>query len=243
MGAAGEPAQVADGSITYPGAWPSADLAYGVGATGVKEVIRLSDAGAPASYQFQMGLPPRASVDPRPDGSYSLSWPGGPKLVLAAPTVTEAADPGRVAPPDPAAKPSLVAEQHGRDLLLRLSLDSGWLAAPDRRFPVELDPTVTLQPDTEDASFTPVAGSAATTADHVYMGATSSSIYRAALRFDLSSVAATHITNATLNLYFDNICLNGQAGYCGGVNHVLEAHRITTAWTTAGRSPAWCRPG
>ena len=233
MGAAGKAAQVAGASITYPTAWPSADLAYSVTTSGVKEVIRLAGAGAPASYQFRLGLPAGASVQRRPDGSYALSWPGGPGVVLAAPTVTEAADPGRLAPPGPAAKPSLAAEQHGRELLLRLSLDPGWLAAPTRRFPVELDPTMTIQPDAEDASFTPVAGSAAITDDRVYMGATSSNIYRAALRFDLSSVPAGHITDAKLNLYWDGFCLAGQAGYCGGVNHVLEAHRITAAWTTA----------
>ena len=233
VGAAGGPVQVADASITYPAAWPSADLVYGVTGGGVKEVIRLADASAPASYQFRLRLPAGASVQRRPDGAYALAWRGGPGLVLAAPTVTEAADPGRVAPPDPAAKPSLVAEQDGRDVLLRLSLDPGWLAAPTRRFPVELDPTITLQPDTEDASFRPVTGSAAVTDQRVFMGATSSNIYRAALRFDLSSVAATHITDATLNLYFEDLCLAGQSGYCGGVDHVLEAHRITTAWTTA----------
>ncbi len=233
VGAAGGPAQVADASITYPVAWPSADLVYSVTGSGVKEIIRLADASAPASYQFRLRLPAGASAQRRPDGSYALSWRGKQVLVLAAPTVTEAADPGRVAPADPAAKPSLVAEQQGSELLLRLSLDPEWLATPTRRFPVELDPTITIQPDVEDASFTPVSGSAAVTDQRVFMGATSSSIYRAALRFDLSSVTATHITNANLNLYFEDLCLIGQAGYCGGVNHVLNAHRITSAWTTA----------
>ncbi|HEY9377841.1 MAG TPA: hypothetical protein VIQ02_12190, partial [Jiangellaceae bacterium] len=62
-------------------------------------------------------------------------------------------DAGALSPPDRAAKPTLTAERDGRDLLLRVSVDAEWLRAEERRFPVALDPTITIQSDVEDASF------------------------------------------------------------------------------------------
>jgi RHS repeat-associated protein len=237
-GAAGQAAQATGNQIRYAGAWPSADLTYNVTPDGVKETIRLRDAHAPVSYQFHLSLPAGASATRRPDGSYTLAWPGGPRLLLAAPTVTQAAEPGRLAPPDPAAKPSLTLAQQGRDLVARVGLDRGWLAAPDRRFPVELDPTITMvvQPDVEDANFPTLANYLPFVDQRLFMGGDANYIWRAALRFDLSAVPATTITDARLGLYWDGWCMTAQTSFCGGVDHVLEAHRATTAWSTASTS-------
>ena len=238
VGAAGQAARATGNQITYTGAWPSADLAYNVTPSGVKETIRLADAHAPVSYQFRLSLPAGASATRRPDGAYTLAWPGGPVLLLEAPMVTQAADPGRLAPPDPAAKPTLAVAQDGGDLVARVGLDRGWLAAPGRRFPVELDPTITMvvQPDVEDASFPTAANYLPFVDQYLYMGGGTTYIWRAALRFDLSAVPATAITDAKLGLYWDGGCIAAQPGYCGGVDHVLEAHRATAAWSTASTS-------
>jgi RHS repeat-associated protein len=231
--------RVTGSSVDYAGAYRSADLHYAVISTGVKEIIRLADASAPTSYEFRLTGPstgPPATVERRPDGSVAVFVPplAGPVFVLEAPTVTEAAGPGELSPPDREAKPSLTVEQDGRDLVLRLSVDQQWLHAPERRFPVEVDPTLTIQPDVEDATFISHSGYLPNALERLYIGGSADASWRAALRFDLSGVpAGVTVSSANLGLYYDGVCVAGQPGPCGGVSHPINAHRITAAWSTS----------
>jgi RHS repeat-associated protein len=231
--------RVAGSAVEYAGAYPGADLHYAVISTGVKELIRLADASAPTSYEFRLTGPPigpPASLEARPDGSYAVFVPplDGPAFVLEAPTVTEAAGAGELSPPDPGAEPRLTVEPDGRDFVLRVSVDPEWLRAPGRQFPVEIDPTLTIQPDVEDATFISAPGYLPFVGDRLYIGGSADVSWRAALRFDLSGIpAGATISSANLGLYFDGPCVQGQPGPCGGVSHLINAHRITVPWSTS----------
>jgi RHS repeat-associated protein len=232
--------RVAGSSVDYPGAYISADLHYGVISAGVKEVIRLADASAPASYEFRLTGPstgPPATAEHRPDGSYRVFVPplAEPAFVLEAPTVTEAASPGDLSPPDPEAKPTLTVARDGRDFVVRVSVDTSWLRAAGRRFPVEIDPTLTIQPDVEDASFVTAPGYAANVGDHLYIGGGTDYIWRAALQFDLSGVpAGVTVSDARLGLFYDGPCIYVPGvPFCGGTSHLINAHRITAPWSTS----------
>ncbi len=189
-GSAGGSAAVNGPVVSYPSAFRNAELSYAVVSTGVKELIRLSGPGAAADYTFRLSGPATGAVPTvrrRPDGSHAVFVPSRPDpvFVLDAPTVAEGADRQQVAPPDPAAKPRLDVRQDGRDLVLQLGIDAGWLAAPGRRFPVEIDPTFTVQPDVEDAFFG-MPNYGAMTAEGIFIGTTDRA-WRGAIQFDLAA--------------------------------------------------------
>jgi hypothetical protein len=129
----------------------------------------------------------------------------------------------------------------GRDLLLRLSIDAGWLHAAARHFPVEVDPTFTVQPDVEDASFA-TPNYLAWAGDRTYIG-TADTAWRGAIQFDLAGLpAGAPITDAKLGLYYDGWCMAaGPPGspFCGGVSHPIDAHRMTAPWSTASSTNLW----
>ena len=236
---AGTPARVTGGQIVYPGAYDGADLRYSLDALGVQKVIDLAGPDSPSEYAFRLsalGEGPAPTVQRRPDGSYAVNVAplAGPAFVLAAPTVREAAGDREVAPAAHDAKPRLSVRQQGRDLLVTLGLDREWLRAPGRRFPVQLDPTITIQPDVEDASFVNKAGFLPFVSDRLFIGTTDAG-WRAALRFDLAAVPpAVQVTNAQLGLYFDGVCIAvSGVPFCGGTSHQMDAHRLTSAWTTS----------
>jgi len=139
-GAAASRARVDGATVSYPEAFAGTDLTYTVGTVGVKEVLDLAGPDSPASYTFRLSAAdngPAPSVRRRADGSYWVMVAGQPRpaFVLPAPTVRESAGAGQVAEPAREARPSLRVDQRGRELVLTLSLDQGWLRAPGRRFP------------------------------------------------------------------------------------------------------------
>ncbi len=237
-------AAVRDGAqVSYPGVFPGADLRYAVTATGVKETIQIAGPDSPASYTFRLspadggaGLTARRA----PDGSYLVGAPPlpGGALVLAAPVVQEAAGARGSAAPAADAKPALAVSRDGRDLVMRLSVDQGWLRAPGRRFPVRLDPTLTIQPDSQDATFAASCGGCTPySLDRLYVGSDTSAVWRGALQFDLSSIpAGVTVSSAQMGLYYDDYCL-AVNGTCTSVpSHDLELHRMLAPWSSSSTS-------
>jgi YD repeat-containing protein len=224
----GGPARVHGGQITYPGAYPETDLRYQMGATGVRKVLDLSGPDAPASYTFRLSTSESKAVlsaRARPDGSYALSVGNG--LVLDAPVVWEGDDPA----PVPAARPSLKVARQGDDLLVTVSLDEAWLHAAGRRFPVHLDPTITVQPDLRRAVFTTSGGGPVSITD-LMVGSDTTRTYRSTLQFDLSAVpAGAQVSSANLGIYFGGCLFNGSPSKPCSNDHVLDVHRLTAAWT------------
>ncbi|HZB51759.1 MAG TPA: DNRLRE domain-containing protein, partial [Mycobacteriales bacterium] len=236
-GAAGDPGRADGPVVRYPAAFGRAELSYAVLATGLKSLLTLTGPDDPTSYTFRLAGPatgPPPTVRRRPDGSHEVFLPGrpAPLFVLDAPAAAEAGDGPQVRPPDPAAKARLEVRPDGRDLVLTLGLDPAWLRAPGRRFPVELDPTFTVQPDVEDAFFgMPNYGAYAW--PDLYVG-TDGTAWRTAVRFDLAGLPAGAVTDAKLGLYNTScIWLGEGTPYCGARAHTLDAHRMTAAWTTA----------
>lgn len=236
---AGGPARVDGGQIVYPDAYPGADLRYLLNALGVEKVIDLAGPDSPTVYSFRLSLVddgPAATVQRRADGSYAVNVAPlhGPAFVLAAPTVRESAGEHEVAAPALDAKPALRVDQQGRDILVTLALDEGWLRAPGRAFPVHLDPTMTIQPDVEDASFVTLANYLPFVSDRLFIGSDTNN-WRAALQFDLGAVPpGVQVSSAQLGLYFDGWCIAASGvPFCGGVSHPMDVHRLTSAWSTS----------
>ena len=234
-GAAASRARVDGSTVSYPGAFAGTDLTYTVGPVGVKEVLTLAGPDSPASYTFRLSAAdngPAPSVRRRADGSYLVMVPGQPRpaVLLPAPTVHEPAGAGQAAEPAREAKPSLRVEQRGRELVLTLSLDRGWLRAPGRRFPVQLDPTMLIDWDFDDGSYKASGTEPALTGPRLRIGGDTSAVWRAALWIELYSVPDdAKVTDAKLELYYDRTCVAASIA-CGSVQHVLDVHRMTTYW-------------
>ncbi|MFF9243971.1 DNRLRE domain-containing protein [Streptomyces sp. NPDC014776] len=226
-----------DGStVTYRDAFAKGvDLTYTVGNGTVKEGIVLRDRprGAP-SFDFTLtthGLKATAEKN----GGISLhgenAGPDRPDLVIPAPYMTDAR-PDAESPYGTAGTDAVRQVLTGKDGSYAVSLrpDAAWLAAPERRYPVVVDPTIAIAP-TPSQSEDVMISSDDPAANHdgswrLSVGNTSTGTTRALLRFGLSGIpAGTRLDSAELKLYYD------QTHTTGADEVQLEAHRATGAWS------------
>ncbi|MDQ3981839.1 MAG: DNRLRE domain-containing protein, partial [Actinomycetota bacterium] len=222
--------------VAYDDVFEGVDLRYDVTPTGVKETLVLASADARTDYRFRLSPPDGADVDAveQPDGSWALTMDpfAEPLLFLGAPFAVDSS--GELSDTPTA---SMDVRKTAGDLVLDLRIDREWLGDPEREFPVFLDPTMTIQPDSEDASFS--AGCTACTPvtyDRLYMGTSDTSAWRAALQFNLSGVPADAVvTDANLGLYYDRWCISASTS-CWNVTQQIDAHKMTKAWTTSSQT-------
>lgn len=127
---------VVDGNtITYPAIAEASDLVYQVHTWGVKEEVVLHSAAARPTFTLLLdapGITPREQLDK----SWLLQDRQG-RTVWRIPPPVGADAQGRVAPLTLSVAP--VSTSRWR---ITLSVDPAWLAAPDRAFPVRLDPSL-----------------------------------------------------------------------------------------------------
>lgn len=230
-------------TVTYPEIAPGVDLRYDVGPEAVKETLVIATPEARRRFRFRLAGPSSGELwaTRRPDGGADV-WAAdrrGAVFSLAAPYAADSASggqPGAGSAPNAA----MTVTKDGAELVVDLAVDEAWAAAPERQYPVYLDPTLVIQPSAEDASFRGDCSTCtATTAENLYIGTNSNQTWRAALKFDLSSVPANaNVTDAKLSLYHHTACVPNSPAYCGGVSHTLNAHRVSTAWTATSTSSA-----
>ncbi|GAA3710162.1 hypothetical protein GCM10022224_089580 [Nonomuraea antimicrobica] len=239
LGLPGEARQVTpkvkDATVTYPNALgEGVDLVYEVDATGVKESIVLARAPqGPASYTFTVTVSDGLRARANPDGSIAFVPPSGKAAVFTIPKpfMMDAAD-------DPASpygkrySPAVTqtASQQGDQVTITVNADASWLAAPERAWPVIIDPTVVVMPDystSKDAMI--ISGSPRTNYDDLRLGAGVSGrdTYRSLIKFpEVASLvpATAQLDVAELGLYYDQAL----AGTAASVP--LEARAVTQAW-------------
>lgn len=237
-GATSKPVQVTKSHAVYQGVLPGTDLRYDVGADGVKETLTLANAGAPASYQFVLNTPSNARAVPstREPGSWEFRLPGEvrPVFILTRPFVQEAPTGKSVTAPVQSPISMAVRQLGPGKFAMDLSLDTAWLQAPGRHFPVVVDPTFEIQPDTFDRSFFACSGCGGFGGQYLFAGSDTNGVYRSALKFDLSGIpVGATVTGGTLgvtNGYF--IATPNPAA-----SHQIDAHRVTTPWDTSSSMP------
>ncbi|MFJ9575462.1 DNRLRE domain-containing protein [Streptomyces sp. NPDC101191] len=219
-------------TVTYRNAVPGADLTYQVGPGRVKENIVLGSRPAgPVTFTFTLdagGLTPKAAAD----GSIGFYGEGAaPVLVIPAAFMTDAGkDPGSPYGTGYSAAVGQKLSRAGKGWQLTVTPDAKWLAAPERRYPVTIDPTISIAPTPTTAQDVMISSDGPTTNYddnwRLSVGNTSTGTSRALLRFPLAGVpAGTKVDSADLRLYFD------QTHTAGDTEVQLEAHRATQAWT------------
>ncbi|WP_317453992.1 LamG-like jellyroll fold domain-containing protein [Streptomyces sp. TRM68416] len=141
-GASAVAGQVDGSKVTYPGVRPSSDLEFLAGSDSVKEILVLTDASAPTEWRFPLNLEGlTARLDDHggveftdADGATRAWTPAGwMQDSNFAPDSNEGVISSGVTY-------SLV-EEDGRQVLV-VKLDKEWLTAPERVYPVRVDPAV-----------------------------------------------------------------------------------------------------
>ncbi|MFF3603801.1 DNRLRE domain-containing protein [Streptomyces sp. NPDC002463] len=230
---AGKLAPTAQGStVTYKDAVAGADLSYEVGPGRVKENIVLDERPAgPVSFTFTLdagGLTPKAAED----GSVAFYGEAAqPVLVIPAAFMTDAKK--DASSPYGAAYSTAVEQKltrAGKGWKLTVTPDAKWLAAPERTYPVTVDPTISIAPTPTTAQDVMISSDGPTTNYddnwRLSVGNTSTGASRALVRFPLGGIpAGTTVDSADLRLYYD------QTHTTGDTEVQLEAHRATQSWT------------
>ena len=125
-------------SAAYEGTKASPDFDFATLANGLKENIELSDASQPATYSFELsasnGLTPSLAAD----GSVEFRGEDNQLVAtLPAPVMFDSAT------PEPEASHAIHYEL----------ADQGWISAPERVFPIRLDPTITVPSPSLDCRY------------------------------------------------------------------------------------------
>ncbi|MCM1966355.1 DNRLRE domain-containing protein [Streptomyces sp. G1] len=219
-------------TVTYKDAVAGADLSYQVGPGRVKENIVLGrKPTGPVSFTFTLdagGLTPKEGKD----GSVAFYGEAAhPVLVIPPAFMTDAGKDAR-SPYGVTYSKDVTQKltKTGTGWKLTVTPDAKWLAAPERQYPVTVDPTISIAPTPTTAQDVMISsdGPATNYNDNwrLSVGNTSTGVSRALLRFPLTGVpAGTKLDSADLKLYYD------QTHTTGDSEVQLEAHRATQAWT------------
>jgi len=188
---------------------------------GLKENVVLASADSQAEFRYRLaaseGLTAR---EDRSGGVARVDAEGRARIRLAAPYMTDAAGVD-----SHAVTMQVVSDSDGQALVVRA--DRGWLSAPEREFPVAVDPTWVAGPDADCGI---VGGSSANQSfcsqgiDKV--GYDGTKAYRALMRYDIEGVVPrdSYITRANLVTHVES--------KTGATPVNVSAHRVTTAWTS-----------
>lgn len=234
-------AQTRARGLIYPGVFPGVSLRYDLQPDGVKETLLLANARAPLSYRFVLTPPDgsRMHAAQQDDGSWAfyMAPHARPVFVIDAPFASEDDE-----PVSRRQHASLDVSRNGAAFNLDLSIDGAWLRDPLRQFPIRVDPTITIQPDFQDASFDfACLTCAGTSNDRLSIGTTGvgpgAKKWRGALQFSLSDLPpGASVASAKLKLYFDSTCITILGPTCGGVSHQIDALKMTGSWSKTSKT-------
>ncbi|MFE0422838.1 DNRLRE domain-containing protein [Streptomyces sp. NPDC058953] len=223
-------------TVTYKGLAAGADVSYQVGAGRVKENITLAKPPArPVSYVFTLDA---GTLQPkeRRDGSIALFGedPATPVLVIPPAFMTDSRK-DRTSPYGKSFSPKVTQKltRHGKGWRIALTPDAAWLAAPERAYPVVIDPTITIAPSASVSQDVMVSSDQPTTnfsaTWEMAAGKTSATgIARSLIKFPLGEIpVGSKIDAARLGLYYD------QTHTTATTNVDVEIRRATGAWDEA----------
>ncbi|MEV6110084.1 DNRLRE domain-containing protein [Streptomyces sp. NPDC051940] len=236
-GASASAPEVSGNRVSYPGAYPGADVTYETGPTGLKESIVLRKA-PPAGQSYSATLKVKGYT-PRQLDSGAIEFYRGeaaePAFTIPAPYMSDAKDD----PDSPYGKVSSADVRQTMDwdarkgvLRLKITPDAAWLADPKRRYPVTVDPTIVVAPTPSQAANVMILADGPTTnyatSWRLSVGTTTTGAARTLIRFPMPSVpAGTTIASANLKLYYD------QTFTTGSKTVAMQALAANTSWNPA----------
>ncbi|MFG1605155.1 DNRLRE domain-containing protein [Actinoplanes sp. NPDC049265] len=232
---------VTGSKVSFPDVFGTADVAYDVTSSALKEKIVLDRApSGPATYTFRLSLDGVTAAQ-QADGSVAFraaDADGRPLFYLPKPFMYDsAAAPGTATGTGFSGKVTQTLSGTGRDLRLTVTADNAWLRDRNRRYPVVIDPTIKVQPQVGDAqdgmvnSYEPATNYDANWRLSVGtnpIDASTNATFRSLVKFPLTEVpAGTRLDSAQLKLYFDQNMLNTY----DDTEMDVSAHRATVPWS------------
>jgi hypothetical protein len=190
--------------VKYAQVYPDVDLVYDLLPGGLKETLFLHGPSAPTTYRFILrhvrGDRVRASLMTDGRLGFRSVRDGRLAFVLEPPVLREQLTGGRSHRLSKR-EVTMHATEAGSEIAVTLEIDREWLHSPTRRFPVEVDPTLTLQMTSDDATFPDchMAGDlcVAQRTDRLSIGGgpedplqPRSQVFHAALEFDVAAIPA-----------------------------------------------------
>src|SRR6266540_1187399 len=229
-------ATVSDTTATFHDALPDTDFAYSVLGGGLKEDITLWSSSAPHELAFDIiASPGLFASESKAGGIDFVDASGEIRLSLAPPTAWDAKG--------ATTAPALAVSGQAPKYVATLSAQPGWLDAPERAFPVTVDPTVVISPlhDCSISSASPT--SSFCTGPNVNVGSTATDVRRALMKFSFAAIPTwAEIQSASLALYL-NSSTPSQA------TDGISVHQVTRGWpaptwqTPDGSGTWWYNPG
>ena len=210
---------VADKNIvTYPAVRPGVDLQLEARPGGIKETLVLHDANAPRTFRFPLRL----------DGLTATLRDGQLVLADADGAVRALVPPGSMV--DAAAALSTGVTYRLDGDTLEVTVDDAWLRDPARQFPVEVDPTVSLPVDSNNADAGMYVRGATSTSgsSELQVGNVEGASTASYLRFGslVDRLRFNTIYGAQLQT------VNYDANSCKA--RPVTVHPVTAAWTPTG---------
>lgn len=250
LGPSTEVVQVDGETASYETAEPGVSFDFSSLPNGIKEDIEIADLSQPSTFAFELSASAGLEPSLMQDGSVAFRDQAGEVVaLLPAPTMVDSAGSAALSGE---IQYRLEPEEEGGWQLM-LEADREWLSAPERSWPVTIDPTLTVPSPALDCAFgtygaTPSTWGACGSggfqrmyATYIAPGAEPEERKRSALRFDVSSIPSNaYIANATLGLYASSSSYNTSGvelrratkGWTNKVNWFK--YDGTTAWTKAG---------
>ena len=230
-------------SIAYDGALPSTSVGYTVLSSGVKETMTLSDAKGPDTFRYVLSGAGDLAASTRADGAIAFTKAGAdrPTFVLSSPWAADTVA-GRVVHTGET-HPQVTAQRLGNgDWKIAVAVDHAWLSSSARRFPVVVDPTISIvaAQDAEFETSCTYAPCQTRDDDPMSIGGDDYSTYAVGVQFDLTAIpSGAAISNATMGLHFTGTCgWTSQYGFdCPPVSHTIDAHLMTSPWSEGSVTP------
>lgn len=227
---------LARSAATYRGALPGGvDVAYTALPEGVKEELVLSSPRSPASFDFDLRLSPGHTAVETPEGGVAVvDVQGIEAATLAPPFVADASyAPGALAVEGSGFSTETVTlriAEPGPEPVLRLAVDPAWLAAPERVWPVVVDPSVTIPGASRDTFVGSSVYANNNYGSSVELGVQGGSIrIRSLHQRDLASYfdEPAVVTGARLELYATN-------DTSAAPRQSVAIHALTSSWSSTG---------
>lgn len=204
---------------------------------GLKETVVLADASTPPVFGFSLELSQGLSAREFAEGGVEVvDATGAARFVFSPPVMVDAAGVG-------SSDVSLRLVGAAGLQRLVLSADRAWLAAPERRFPVRIDPTIlTVNPTSDCTIRQATPDSSDCTGSLLEVGSTGSAASRALLKFDISSIPKEVVVlNAELELYLDSRSTTNAATV--DVHALTRAFTSSATWNRYDGTNSWTSPG
>ena len=233
-------ARVEGSMVTYQDVYPGVHLRYVFSESGVKEEVVVERPSAlRGAVEFDFELGPDVQLLESEDGGMTFSSRGNLIARLSAPWLV-----------DPRGSVSNAVRLDGggpgshRRVALRLDLDSHWIKAAERSWPLVIDPSVEFKPPGIDCWIGNNSHAEISNCANQYMrvGVTDAGDKRRALlRFDVDAIpVGSTISNADVSLHLDtSMTTNPGAGAYYVLRRVKRAWNGAATWISSDGTTVW----